>query len=209
MNTPISVLFKSMQKDDKKEILKFEIKGTEDGEAENGLFVLSGSIVILSMKAGGTDVCGDLTAEFVSMQRDSKKTVMKFGVKGDSEEKAQQLYRFAGRNVELSVKPSQMTIEEFREEEHDGINYTVEKDGSVHADPNQVNLEQALAEKEAAAGQEETAAGEEAGEPASEDSPAPESKPRRTRGGRKREEPATADEEELPPMPVSDDDLPF
>ncbi|WP_379153326.1 hypothetical protein [Paenibacillus sp. sgz5001063] len=30
MKTTMNVLFKSLQKDDKKEILKFEIKGTED-----------------------------------------------------------------------------------------------------------------------------------------------------------------------------------
>lgn len=142
MTAQINVLFKSMQKDDKKEVLKFEIKGNEDGAAEEGLFKLSGSIVILSMEVGGDDVCGELTAEFISMQRDSKKTVMKFGIKGDSEDKAQMLYKFAGRNVELSVKPSQMTVEEFYEEdEHEGLKYNVDKDGTVNVNKDQLSIE--------------------------------------------------------------------
>ena len=144
MSTPkLNVLFKSMQKDDKKEVLKFEIKGNEDGAAEEELFKLSGSIVVMSLEVGGDDVCGELTAEFISMQRDSKKTVMKFGVKGDSEEKAQKLYKFAGRNVELAVKPSQMTVEEFYgEDEHGGIKYNVNGDGTVNVDPNQVSMDE-------------------------------------------------------------------
>lgn len=134
MKTSINVLFKSMQKDDKKEILKFEIKGAEDVDGEAELFDLSGSIVTLSMTVGGDDVCGEITSEFVSMQRDSKKTVMKFGIKGDSEEKALQLYKFAGRNVTLNVAPSQMSLEEFNEAESEEFE-----------DENQLTLDEAMA----------------------------------------------------------------
>ena len=135
MKTSINVLFKSMQKDDKKEILKFEIKGAEDLDGEAELFDLSGSIVTLSMTVGGDDVCGEITSEFVSMQRDSKKTVMKFGIKGDSEEKALQLYKFAGRNVTLNVAPSQMSLEEFNEGGADDFD----------DDENQMTLDEAMA----------------------------------------------------------------
>lgn len=156
MTIQLNVLFKSMQKDDKKEVLKFEIKGNEDGVAEEGLFKLSGSIVVLSMKVGGDDVCGELTAEFISMQRDSKKTVMKFGIKGDSDEKAQKLYKFAGRNVELSVKPSQMTVEEFYDEAaHEGIEYTVNGDGTVSVDTDQLSIDDINEEVADAAEEEE------------------------------------------------------
>jgi hypothetical protein len=77
---------------------------------------------------------GEVTAEFMNMQRDSKKTVMKFAIKGDSEEKAQELYKFAGRNVKLAVQPSQMTIDDFySEDDHDGS-------VDVDEDENQLSL---------------------------------------------------------------------
>lgn len=130
MKTTINVLFKSMQKDDKKEVLKFEIKGSEDVDGEANLFDISGSIVVLSIKGC---VVGDITAEFISIQRDSKKTAVKFGLKGDSEERANQLYKFAGRNVELTVAPSQMSIDEF-EESHQGVRSTQNGDGTIDLD---------------------------------------------------------------------------
>ncbi|MFE0599848.1 hypothetical protein [Paenibacillus lactis] len=137
-----------MQKDDKKEILKFEIKGSEDAGEEMELFELSGSIVVLSLKVGGDDVCGDVTAEFISMQRDSKKTVMKFGIKGDRDGKAQKLYEFAGRNVELGVAPSQMSIEEFNEP-REGVRGKINPDGTVEVeDKNQVTIDEVAAAAE-------------------------------------------------------------
>ncbi|WP_240479648.1 hypothetical protein [Paenibacillus wynnii] len=148
MKTTMNVLFKSMQKDDKKEILKFEIKGTEDASDEMDLFELSGSIVVLNLEVGGDDVCGDLSAEFISMQRDSKKTVMKFGVKGDKDDKAQLLYKFAGRNVTLGVAPSQMSIEEFNEP-REGIKGTVNPDGTIDLeDKDQLTIEEIAAAEE-------------------------------------------------------------
>jgi len=148
MKTTMNVLFKSMQKDDKKEMLKFEIKGTEDAGEEMELFELSGSIVVLSLKVGGDDVCGDVSAEFISMQRDSKKTVMKFGIKGDREGKAQKLYEFAGRNVELGVAPSQMSIEEFNEP-REGVRGKINPDGTVDVeDKNQVTIDEVAAAAE-------------------------------------------------------------
>lgn len=153
MKTTMSVLFKSMQKDDKKEILKFEIKGTEDVGDEMDLFELSGSIVVLSLEVGGDDVCGDLSAEFVSMQRDSKKTVMKFGIKGDKDEKAQLLYKFAGRNVTLGVAPSQMSIEEFNEP-REGVRGTVNQDGTIDLeDKDQLTIEEVEAADQAPDGE--------------------------------------------------------
>jgi hypothetical protein len=146
MKTTMNVLFKSMQKDDKKEILKFEIKGSEDAGDEMELFELSGSIVVLSLEVGGDDVCGDISAEFISMQRDSKKTVMKFGIKGDRDDKAQQLYKFAGRNVTLGVAPSQMSIEEFNEP-REGIRGTINPDGTIDVvdDENQLTIDEVAA----------------------------------------------------------------
>ncbi|MBO2943636.1 hypothetical protein JJQ72_06540 [Paenibacillus sp. F411] len=136
-----------MQKDDKKEILKFEIKGAEDLDGEAELFDLSGDIVIISLEVGGDDVCGELNAEFISIQRDSKKTVMKFGIKGDSDEKAAKLYRFAGRNVTLKVAPGQMSIEEFNEP-REGVRGKINHDGTVEVDQNQMTIDEAAATEE-------------------------------------------------------------
>lgn len=130
--TTLNVLFKSMQKDDKKEVLKFVIQGDEDDAID--LFDLSGSIVSLALVVGGDQVGQTLNAEFVNIQRDSKKTVMKFDIKSDGESKSLELYKFAGRNVELTVKPSQMSIEEFREEPREGVRGTINPDGTVDAD---------------------------------------------------------------------------
>lgn len=199
MKTTINVLFKSMQKDDKKEILKFEIKGSEDGAAEAALFDLSGSIVVISMEAGGNHVVENVPAEFISMQRDSKKTVMKFGIKGDSEEKARILYEFAGRNVELGVQASQISIDEFRDT-HEGIQYNVRQDGTVERenDPNQMTIDEAAAAAEAPGS-------EQSGEQPADDKVTDIGTAKKNRSKKKDDvEPSPA-----PPAADSDDELPF
>ncbi|AJD83063.1 hypothetical protein ABNC90_16200 [Paenibacillus larvae] len=136
MSTEINVLFKSMQRDDKKEVLKFELKGNEnDGNAQK-LVEMAGTIVIFNLP-GLTE---EVSAEFMNIQRDSKKTVIKLALKGDSEEKALELYKRAGRNVPLTLKPSQMSIEEYYEED-EGLEYTVKADGTVELDQDQVTIE--------------------------------------------------------------------
>lgn len=137
MKTELNVFFKMQQKDDKKEILKFEIKGNEDGDT-NELYELAGSIVVFNIEGCAA---GETTAEFMNIQRDSKKTTMKFAIKGDSEQKAQELYKYAGRNVKMFVQPSQMSIEEFYgDDEDEGLEYSVNGDGTVEVDPNQASI---------------------------------------------------------------------
>jgi hypothetical protein len=137
--TELNVFFKMQQKDDKKEILKFEIKGNDGENSADGLYPLAGSIIIFNIQ---DCKAGDTTAEFMNIQRDSKKTALKFAIKGDSEDKAQELYKFAGRNVKLSVQASQISIEEFYEEdEHEGLPYTVDKDGIASISPDQMSLD--------------------------------------------------------------------
>ncbi|MDT2260601.1 hypothetical protein P7H06_15350 [Paenibacillus larvae] len=102
MSTEINVLFKSMQRDDKKEVLKFELKGKQnDGQCSKAC-------------RDGRDHCHLQPSRAKSkrsplnsmnIQRDSKKTVIKLALKGDSEEKALELYKRAGRNVPLTLKP--------------------------------------------------------------------------------------------------------
>ncbi|WP_046655306.1 hypothetical protein [Paenibacillus larvae] len=136
MSTEINVLFKSMQRDDKKEVLKFELKGNEDDGNAQKLVEMAGTIVIFNLP-GLTE---EISAEFMNLQRDSKKTVMKLALKGDSEEKAIELYKRAGRNVPLMLKPSQMSIEEYYEED-EGLEYKVNSDGTVEVDQDQVTIE--------------------------------------------------------------------
>lgn len=79
----LSVLFKKMQKDDKKEVLEFHVQSDELPNA-NELVTMAGNMATVEIH--GSDV-GKITAEFKSIQRDSKKTALKFEVKGDSEDK--------------------------------------------------------------------------------------------------------------------------
>jgi len=138
VKTELNVFFKMQQKDDKKEILKFEIKGNDSENSANALYPLAGSIIVFAIEGCKA---GETTAEFMNIQRDSKKTAMKFAIKGDSEEKAQELYKFAGCNVKLSVQPSQMSLEEFYDDDHEGIEYQVHQDGTTSVTPNQMSLE--------------------------------------------------------------------
>jgi hypothetical protein len=137
--TKLTVFFKMQQKDDKKEVLKFEIKGQEEGDsATTDLYSLAGSIIIFDIE--GCDA-GETSAEFMNIQRDSKKTTMKFAIKGGADKKAQELYKFAGRNVNISVQPSQMSIDEFYEQ-HEGTEYTVDGNGNVEVPDNQMSIDE-------------------------------------------------------------------
>jgi hypothetical protein len=147
MTVELNVFFKMQQKDDKKEILKFEIKGSDSEKKSNTLYELAGSIIVFKIEGCAA---GEVTAEFMNIQRDSKKTALKFAIKGDSEEKAQELYKYAGQNVKIEVNPSQMTIDEFYgdADDHEGIEYTVDKNGHVEVVPDQVKLEDYEVEEE-------------------------------------------------------------
>lgn len=130
----LDVLFKKIQKDDKKEVLEFHILG-DDVQYKAELIGMAGSIVLIEI--------GDvkLSAECKNVQRDSKKVVLKFEAKGDSEEKTIKLYPKAGFNVKLSLEQSQMSIEEF-EEEHEGVEYQVDGDGGVSVPPGQMSMDE-------------------------------------------------------------------
>ncbi len=136
--TQLNVFFKMQQKDDKKEVLKFEIKGQEEGdESTTALYGLAGSIILFEIEGCAA---GETSAEFMNIQRDSKKTAMKFAIKGDSEKKAQELYKYAGRNVNLSIQQSQMSIEEFYED-NPGIEYQVDENGNVEVPKDQLSID--------------------------------------------------------------------
>lgn len=134
----LNVLFKKMQKDDKKEVLEFHVVGgTLPHTAElNGM---AGNMVILNVTESKA---GNFPAEFAKFQRDSKKTVLQFKVKGDSEEKSAKLYGYAGSNVSLDMEPSQMSIDEYYDDDHEGVEYQVEKDGTVSVSPDQISMDE-------------------------------------------------------------------
>lgn len=132
----LNVLFKKMQKDDKKEVLEFHIISDEVPHSTE-LIELAGNIAVLEINEEDK-----LTAEFKKIQRDSKKTVLQFEVKGDNEEKLIKLYKLAGRHVDLSLEPSQMTIDEFYDEDKEpGIEYNVNGDGTVEVAQGQMNID--------------------------------------------------------------------
>lgn len=139
----LHVLFKKIQKDDKKEVLEFHILSDEIPH-KSELISMAGGIAIVEVE--GTE---KLTAEFKSIQKDSKKAALKFEAKGDNNEKIVQLYRLAGSNVKLTLEESQMSIDEFYDEEqHEGIEYNLDQSGTVEIVDSQVTAEELLAEDE-------------------------------------------------------------
>ncbi|MGG3798961.1 hypothetical protein [Metabacillus fastidiosus] len=136
MAAKLNVLFKKIQKDDKKEVLMFHVQGDDLPHADE-LLKMPGSITMLNMEEAEV---GEIGAEFVSIQRDHKKTVLKFHIKRDTESKVNKLYPFAGSNVSITLQPSQMSIEEFYEE-REGIEYTVDGSGNVEVNDNQMNMD--------------------------------------------------------------------
>lgn len=143
--TTLNVLFKKMQKDDKKEVLEFHVQGNELPNTQE-LVGLAGSIVILNVEESNA---GTFNAEFVSVQKDSKKTTLKFNIKGDSDDKVIKLYPHAGRSVTLFMEPSQMSVDDFYEEDdHEGIEYKIDKDGTANVSPNQMTLDDVAQEEE-------------------------------------------------------------
>ena len=169
-----------------------------------------GGIVVLAVNAAGTQ-SSEIQAEFATLQRDSKKTALKFNIKGDNEKASAELYRLAGMNVELSLQSSQMSIDEFYDNDHEGVQYTVNPDGTVEVDQGQITLEEAAAAAEQA--QEQEADGQQ-GEPSDKVADIAQERKRRGRprkqdkDEKQEEQPAAVPDDELPPL-AGDDDLPF
>lgn len=134
----LNVLFKKMQKDDKKEVLMFHVLSDELPHADE-LLKMPGTIALLTVEDSDIESLG---AEFVSIQRDNKKTVLKFNVKSDAKETVGKLYPFAGSNINLTLQQSQLSIDEFFEGVDEGIEYSIEQDGSIYVDPNQLEIDE-------------------------------------------------------------------
>lgn len=108
-NIQLNVLFKKMQKDDKKEVLQFHYMDSELPNAQE-LINLSGTVVVLKLESDNTE---EVAAQFKKIQKDDKKTLLEFNVNTSSKGKIDKFYPYSGTNVKLTINPSQMTIEEF------------------------------------------------------------------------------------------------
>jgi hypothetical protein len=146
MQVTVKAHFNKQTKDSKKELVQFYVKGEDEKKQE--LNQMTREVVELEIE--GVDQ--KLTCEFSKTTKDSKKTTLEFIVKGDtSAEQSFNFYKKAGSDVTLNIIESQMSIDEFYDDEHEGIEYKVEKDGTVNVNPDQLSMddvEQSDEEKE-------------------------------------------------------------
>jgi len=146
MEATIQAKFNKQTKDSKKELVEFWVEGADENKPE--LSQMTREVVTLQLDKEGPEI----TCEFVSTSKDSKKTVLKFEVQGDkSAAKTWEFYKKAGLNVSLNIKESQMDIDDFREAQkqfREGLTGSIDKDGTVTVDPNQVTLEETFTNEE-------------------------------------------------------------
>lgn len=141
MNIQVKAHFNKQTKDSKKELVQFYLTGDDERKPE--LNVMTRNVVELSIEG----VEQTLTAEFVKSSKDSKKTVLDFVVKGDaSSDNSYEFYKLAGSDVVLTIAESQMSIDEFREEQEEyreGLKGKINEDGTVELeeDPNQLSID--------------------------------------------------------------------
>lgn len=110
----LDVLFKKIQKDDKKEVLEMHI--LDDGIKDEGeLLAMAGKMVVLQVN----DI-QEIPVEFKGHQKDSKKSVMKFQVRGNFEEAIIEMYKAAGKHATVYLAESQLSIEDVIESEEAG-----------------------------------------------------------------------------------------
>ncbi|WP_078434246.1 hypothetical protein [Metabacillus halosaccharovorans] len=141
MQLTLKAHFNKQIKDSKKEQVVFWVKGEDEKKPE--ISKLTREVVELEIE--GVDQ--KLTCEFNKTTKDSKKTVLEFIVKGDtSSDQSFNFYRKAGSDVTLTIVESQMDIDDFNEEQREGIKYNVGKEGVANVD--QVTIDQIASENE-------------------------------------------------------------
>ncbi|MCM3456583.1 hypothetical protein M3685_22030 [Heyndrickxia oleronia] len=137
MQVTVKAHFNKQTKDSKKELVQFYVKGEDEKKQE--LNQLTREVVELQIEG----VEQKLTCEFSKTTKDSKKTVLEFIVKGDtSSDQSFNFYKKAGSDVTLHIVESQMSIDEFYDDEpHEGIGYQVNNDGIVDVNEKQMSIE--------------------------------------------------------------------
>jgi hypothetical protein len=136
MQVTVKAHFNKQTKDSKKELVQFYVKGEDEKKQE--LNQMTREVVELQIE--GIDQ--KLTCEFSKTTKDGKKTTLEFIVKGDtSSEQSFNFYKKAGSDVTLNIVESQMSIDEFYEEPHEGVKYNVGKDGTVEVNKDQLTID--------------------------------------------------------------------
>ncbi|MCM3599377.1 hypothetical protein M3175_01435 [Robertmurraya korlensis] len=136
MQVTVKANFNKQTKDSKKELVQFYVKGEDEKKPE--LNQMTREVVELTIEG----IEQKLTCEFNKISKDSKKTVLDFIVKGDtSSDQSFNFYKKAGSDVTLTIVESQMSIDEFYDNDHEGVEYKVGQDGTVEVTPNQMSLE--------------------------------------------------------------------
>jgi hypothetical protein len=136
MQVTVKAHFNKQTKDSKKELVQFYVKGEDEKKQE--LNQMTREVVELQIE--GIDQ--RLTCEFSKTTKDGKKTTLEFIVKGDtSAEQSFNFYKKAGSDVTLNIVESQMSIDEFYEEPHEGVGYKVVKDGTVEVNKDQLTID--------------------------------------------------------------------
>ncbi|MFE4523438.1 hypothetical protein ACFRCQ_15215 [Cytobacillus firmus] len=143
MQVTVKAHFNKQTKDSKKELVQFYVKGDDEKKPE--LNQLTREVVELGIEG----VEQKLTCEFNKSTKDSKKTVLEFIVKGDtSADHSFNFYKKAGSDVTLNIVESQMSIDDFYEEQHEGVEYQVNQDGTASVSPDQLSLDDVNKEEE-------------------------------------------------------------
>ncbi|MEK4650827.1 hypothetical protein [Niallia sp. FSL W8-0954] len=135
MQVTVKAHFNKQTKDSKKELVQFYVKGEDEKKQE--LNKLTREMVLLEIEG----IEHKLKCEFNKITKDSKKTTLDFIVKGDSSaENTFNFYKKAGADVTLHIVETQMSTDDF-EDEHEGIPYSVDKDGTANISPDQLSLD--------------------------------------------------------------------
>lgn len=144
MQVTVKAHFNKQTKDSKKELVQFYVKGEDEKKQELNQMTRE----VVELQIDGVDQ--KLTCEFSKTTKDSKKTVLEFIVKGDtSSDQSYNFYKMAGSDVSLHIVESQMSIDEFYEEDqHEGVKYNVDKDGTANVVPDQMSLDDVENEEE-------------------------------------------------------------
>lgn len=132
----LDVLFKKIQKDDKKENLEMHII-KEEIPFVNELMNMAGGMVVLQITE-----CQEIPAHFKAMQRDSKKVTLKFEVKGNHTERILEMYKWAGGSTALHLAESQLSIDDVYEETREGMGFTLDTGGVVTLAEGQLSIDE-------------------------------------------------------------------
>ncbi|MGG4452381.1 hypothetical protein [Brevibacillus porteri] len=85
----------------------------------------------------------EVKAMFQDFNAGAKKDVIKFEVKGDlTDEQIVALHKLKGGSVFVQISSSQMDMDDIEGEEHEGIKYSINEDGTVSVPANQMTIDE-------------------------------------------------------------------